>query len=85
MARQQAQVEGLTLLRADSTTGYFGVILPKPGYPKSPTRRRCGAVATWRAWAALPPPRRRHRASRGPPVGRAAAKRPVPLLKSRER
>ena len=45
MARQQAQVEGLTLLKADSTTGYFGVILPKPGYPKSPTRRRCGAVA----------------------------------------
>ena len=33
-ARQQAQAEGLTLLKADSTTGYFGVSLSKPGQPK---------------------------------------------------
>ena len=27
-------MEGLTLLKADSKTGYFGVNLNKPGYPK---------------------------------------------------
>ena len=30
-ARQQAQAEGLTLHKADNTTGYFGVNLNKPG------------------------------------------------------
>jgi hypothetical protein len=33
-ARQQAQAEGLTLLVADNTTGYFGVCLNNPGKPK---------------------------------------------------
>ena len=33
-ARQQAQAEGLTLLVAENTTGYFGVRLDKPGTPK---------------------------------------------------
>ena len=33
-ARQQARAEGLTLLVADTKTGYFGVCLDKPGYPK---------------------------------------------------
>ena len=33
-ARQQAEAEGLTLLKADSKTGYFGVRLKKPGLPK---------------------------------------------------
>eukprot|EP00964_Phaeocystis_antarctica_P101579 scaffold67028_cov55-Phaeocystis_antarctica.AAC.1 len=33
-ARQQAQVEGLTLLKADNTTGYFGVYLVKLGLSK---------------------------------------------------
>ena len=33
-ARQQAQAEGLTLLRADNKAGYFGVQLNKPGQPK---------------------------------------------------
>ena len=33
-ARQQAQAEGLTLVVADSTTGYFGVYLVHPGHPK---------------------------------------------------
>ena len=33
-ARQQAQVERLTLLVAKNTTGYFGVSLEKPGQPK---------------------------------------------------
>jgi len=33
-ARQQAQAEKLTLLVADSKTGYFGVHLGKPGQPK---------------------------------------------------
>ena len=32
-ARQQAQAEGLTLLKAKNTTGYFGVCY-KPGRPK---------------------------------------------------
>ena len=33
-ALQQAQAEGLTLLEADNTTGYYGVSLVKPGRPK---------------------------------------------------
>ena len=33
-ARQQARAEGLTLLKADNKTGYFGVHLHKPGQPK---------------------------------------------------
>eukprot|EP00964_Phaeocystis_antarctica_P045917 scaffold26470_cov60-Phaeocystis_antarctica.AAC.2 len=33
-ARQQAQAEGLTLLVAENTTGYFGVSLNQPGRPK---------------------------------------------------
>ena len=34
-ARQQAQAEGLTLLKADDNkTGYFGVYLNNPGKPK---------------------------------------------------
>jgi hypothetical protein len=32
--RQQAQAEGLTLLKADNKTGYFGVHLVHPGKPK---------------------------------------------------
>ena len=48
MWRSQAQAEGLTLLKADIKTGYYGVHLKKPGQPKpylEPTRRRCGAAA----------------------------------------
>ena len=33
-ARQQARAEGLTLLKADNTGGYFGVNHKHPGYPK---------------------------------------------------
>eukprot|EP00964_Phaeocystis_antarctica_P081009 scaffold50633_cov57-Phaeocystis_antarctica.AAC.1 len=33
-ARQQAQAEGLTLLRAENSAGYFGVSLTHPGQPK---------------------------------------------------
>ena len=33
-ARQQARAEGLTLVVAENTTGYFGVSLPYPGLPK---------------------------------------------------
>ena len=33
-ARQQAQAEKLTLLVAESKTGYFGVCLAYPGQPK---------------------------------------------------
>ena len=33
-ARQQAEAEGLTLLKADNKTGYFGVCLNNPGRPK---------------------------------------------------
>ena len=41
--RQQAQAEGLTLLKADSTTGYFGVYLNKPGRPKPyQAKLKCG-------------------------------------------
>ena len=34
MWRSQAEAEGLTLLKAENTTGYFGVHLHKPGQPK---------------------------------------------------
>ena len=35
VARQQVQAEGLTLIRAENKTGYFGVrMLIKPGQPK---------------------------------------------------
>jgi len=34
VARRQAQAEKLTLLRADNKSGYFGVLLGKPGQPK---------------------------------------------------
>ena len=37
-ARQQAQAEGLTLLKADNTAGYIGVH-HMPGRPTSPIRR----------------------------------------------
>ena len=30
----QAEAEGLTLLKAENKTGYFGVYLNKPGQPK---------------------------------------------------
>ena len=30
----QAEAEGLVLLVAENTTGYFGVCLSNPGYPK---------------------------------------------------
>jgi len=33
-ARQQARAEGLTLLKAQNSTGYFGVYLVHPGQPK---------------------------------------------------
>ena len=33
-ARQQAQAEGLTLVVAENTTGYFGVYLANPGQSK---------------------------------------------------
>ena len=33
-AHCQAEAEGLTLLKADNTTGYFGVNLHNPGKPK---------------------------------------------------
>jgi len=33
-ARQQAQAEKLTLLKAENHVGYFGVNLAKPGQPK---------------------------------------------------
>ena len=35
-ARQQAQAEELTLLKAGNKTGYFGVYLTKPGQPPKP-------------------------------------------------
>ena len=43
-ARQQAQAEKLTLVVAETKTGYFGVSLDKPGRPKpyKARVRRCG-------------------------------------------
>ena len=34
MSRWQAEAEGLTLLKADNKTGYFGVHVNNPGYLK---------------------------------------------------
>ena len=34
MSRSQAEAEGLTLLKADNKTGYFGVCHNNPGQPK---------------------------------------------------
>ena len=34
MWRSQAEAQRLTLLKADNTTGYFGVYLKRPGKPK---------------------------------------------------
>ena len=43
MWRSQAEAEGLTLLKADNKTGYFGVSHSDPGYPKPyKARVRCG-------------------------------------------
>jgi len=39
-ARQQAQAEGLTLVLAENTTGYFGVTLYKPGTLTKPYQAR---------------------------------------------
>ena len=38
-AEHDADADGLTLVKADNKTGYFGVSLNNPGKP-SPTRRR---------------------------------------------
>ena len=47
-AQQQAQAEGLTLLVAENSAGYFGVCLNKPGNPKPYQARvwRGGKVAS---------------------------------------
>ena len=74
-ARQQAEAEGLALLKADNSTGYFGVGLNKPGQPKpykAQVKRGCkdvylGNFATAEE-AALHVARS--------PEGQAAAKRP---------
>ena len=34
MWRSQSEADGLTLVKADNKTGYYGVHLPKPGQPK---------------------------------------------------
>ena len=47
-ARQQAEAGGLALLKADSTTGYFGVNLNNPGYPKP------YQAQVWRGGSAVP-------------------------------
>ena len=84
-ARQQAEAEGLTLLKADSKTGYYGVNVANPGQPKSYVAQvwrggkqsYLGNFATAEE-AALCVARS--------PEGRAAAKRPAapPLLTSEE-
>ena len=85
MWRSQAEAEGLTLLEADNTTGYFGVNLAKPGQPKPYQARvvrggkkvHLGSFATAEE-AALCIARS--------PEGQAAAKRSAaaPLLTSEE-
>ena len=63
VATEALQTGELTLLVAANSSGYFGVHHTGPA-SLSPIRRRCGAVASTRFWAALPPPRRRRCASR---------------------
>ena len=86
MWRSQAEAEGLTLLEADNTTGYFGVYHTNPGRPKPYEARvsrggkqvSLGSFATAEE-AALCVARS--------PEGQAAAKRPAaaaPPLTSEE-
>jgi hypothetical protein len=83
MWRQQAEVEGLTLLEADNKAGYYGVHLNKPGQPKpyqAKVRRGgkkvgLGSFATVEE-AALCVART--------PEGRAAAEKAAPPLMSEE-
>ena len=85
-ARQQAQAEGLTLLKADNKTktGYYGVYLKSPGYPMKPyqadmsrggNKVSLGSFATAEE-AALCVARSQER--------RAAAKRAAPQLSEEE-
>ena len=82
-ARQQAEAEGLTLLKADNKTGYFGVRLDRPSKPKpyqAKVRRggkqvSLGSFATAEE-AALCVARS--------PEGRAAAERAAPQLSEEE-
>ena len=46
MWRAQAEAEGLTLLKADNKTGYFGVYLSHPGRPK-PYQARVWRGGKW--------------------------------------
>ena len=47
MSRSQAEAEGLTLLEADNSTGYFGVCFNQPGQtkPYKASVRRGGKMA----------------------------------------
>ena len=83
MWRSQAEAEGLTLLKADNKTGYFGVHLSHPGKPKpykAQVKRsgkdvHLGTFATAEE-AALCVARS--------PEGRAAAKRAAPQVSEEE-
>ena len=84
-ARQQAEAEGLTLLKADNKTGYFGVYLDKRGKPKPYVTqvRRGGKVVSLGSFATAEEAALCIARS---PEGRAAAKRAAapPLLTSDE-
>ena len=76
-ARQQAQAERLTLLVASNGTGYFGVCLTNPGYPKPYTVqvRRGGKMVYLGSFATAEEAALCVARS---PEGQAAAKRAVP-------
>ena len=83
MWRSQAEAEGLTLLKADNKTGYFGVYLSNPGKPK-PYRaqvRRGGKKVSLGSFATAEEAALCVARS---PEGRAAAERAAPQLSEEE-
>ena len=53
MCRSQAEAEGLTLLKAENKTGYYGVNLNKPGQTKpyqAQVRRHGGSSGRLKHW-----------------------------------
>ena len=87
MSRLHAEAEGLTLLAADNKTGYFGVYLNSPGYPKPYTAqvRRGGklmtlgffATAEEAALCVARSPEGQEAAKQAAAMGKVAANRPL--------
>ena len=75
-AQQQAQAEGLTLLVAENSAGYFGVSLDKPGKPK-PYQARVRRGGTQVSLGLFATAEEAALCIARSPEGRAAAERPA--------